>query len=195
MVGGEGGIGFKGKAEEDFGEQEVGPLPGVDEAGVFADPAQACALCEVAFEDGASIGVVTVRNRMPYLIFEKLDESGKPRGNEGVVVYAPGIAGNAPTQGGGCCLGWGLSGWVANPQHQDTRTVWQNLARIGAADAGALMGQIGHFTMKPGVQPAFVLREVEGGVGGGDTYELKTETPGFVFEGLGESKIIRLMGS
>ena len=48
-------------------------LFGVDEAGVFADPAEACALCKITFENGACIGVITVWDGMTKLFFDEFD--------------------------------------------------------------------------------------------------------------------------
>jgi len=74
VIGGKGRIGIEVEAEQDFGEEEVGARARVDEAGIFADPAEAGALGEVAFEQGAGVGVGAIRDGAPDLCFDELDE-------------------------------------------------------------------------------------------------------------------------
>ena len=46
----------------------------INETGVLADPTQPGALGEVTLEDGAGIGVVTIRDRATNLLFDENDK-------------------------------------------------------------------------------------------------------------------------
>jgi hypothetical protein len=54
---GDRGIGFEIKGEDEFTDQKPRAVTGVDEEGVFADPAEAGGGGEVTFEDGAGVAV------------------------------------------------------------------------------------------------------------------------------------------
>jgi hypothetical protein len=58
-------IGFEFDAKQDFREQKCGACLWVDEHGIFADPAQTCALGQFTFEDGTRVGVIAVGDGMP----------------------------------------------------------------------------------------------------------------------------------
>jgi hypothetical protein len=80
VIGGEGFVGFEFDAEQNFGKQECGASLRVDEHGVFADPAQTCALGKFTFEDGTCVGVITIGDGMPDLFFDELTISCKRGG-------------------------------------------------------------------------------------------------------------------
>lgn len=50
MVSHEGGVGFEFEVEQDLGKQEIGTFLRMDQAGVFADPSEPCALGKLTFE-------------------------------------------------------------------------------------------------------------------------------------------------
>ena len=97
VVGDEGNVWFEFEAEQDFGKEKIGAFLRMDEAGVLADPAEAGALGEVAFEEGAGIGVVAIRDGMSDLRFDELDEAGEARREDEVVVFAEGVGGDPPS--------------------------------------------------------------------------------------------------
>ena len=92
VVCGEGVVGFELDAEQNFGEEKCGACARVDEHGIFADPAQPCALREFAFEDGAGVCVITVGDWMPDLFFDELDNLLQARGDDVVIIIAEGIS-------------------------------------------------------------------------------------------------------
>ena len=58
-------------SKQDFGQQEIGSVLRVDQAGVFADPAQTGAHGEVAFQQGTGIRVPAVGNGLTGLRFDE----------------------------------------------------------------------------------------------------------------------------
>lgn len=101
-----GGVGVQGECGEDFCEEKPVAESAADEVGVFADEAEAGALGEVAFEDGAGVdvgeGVVLGAGELEEVIGELPEGLGKGV----VVVLIAGVAGDEA--GGGGCRGRGF---------------------------------------------------------------------------------------
>ena len=60
MVSLEGGVYFQFNAQKDLGQHEVRSRFRVDQHAVFADPSEARHRCQIAFQDGAGVGVPAV---------------------------------------------------------------------------------------------------------------------------------------
>ena len=90
----EGFIIFKFNVEKNFREQEGRTGIGMNEHGIFADPAETGALRQFAFEDGAGISVIAVGNGMPDLLFDELDDLPQFWRNNLMVIIPQRICGN-----------------------------------------------------------------------------------------------------
>ena len=73
VIGDDGFIGFEFDAEQDFSQKKCGACLGIDEHGVFADPAETCTLREITFEDGTCVGVIAIGDGMTELFFDEFD--------------------------------------------------------------------------------------------------------------------------
>src|SRR5262245_22081701 len=88
-------VGFEWQVERDFRQQEIRAMFGMDETCVLANPANACALGKIAFQDGAGIGIPAVRNRTSDLLLDELDEFLQSHGEDVVVICVSGIGGGS----------------------------------------------------------------------------------------------------
>ena len=95
VVGDEAVIGFEFDAEQDFSKKKCGAHLWVDEHGVFADPAEACALGKFAFENGTCIGVITIGDGMTDLLFNEFHDLLQARRNDVVIIVAESVRRNA----------------------------------------------------------------------------------------------------
>lgn len=69
-------------------------MPGIDETGISTDPSDACALCEIALEDGTGIRIVAVlywTSNLPLDEFNEFFHSGR---EDVVIVFAAGVGGH-----------------------------------------------------------------------------------------------------
>jgi hypothetical protein len=187
VVGGERRVGFEFEAEQDFGEEEIGAFLRMDEAGVFADPAEAGALGQVAFEERAGVGVVTVGDGMPDLRFDELDEALQARREDEVVVFAEGVGGDTtldltpgPSPGRR-----GEKIWSA--EDEDGLTFRQEQARVGAHGAGAVCREVGHVGVMAAGEPVFKKFYVRSGVGSRHTGQDESQPVRFFKNGLFEN--------
>ena len=153
----EGAVGGDFEGGEDFGEEEVAAEGGVDLEGAFAVPAEAGGGSPVAFEDGAGIGVEFLGAAA---VFEVGAEVAEFAVEEGVVVVAPGVAGDGAGGGlGGRGMGVGLP--VVEGEGDDGAGPGEDLAGVAAA-----LGLAGH--PLHGAVAAVVEPGLEGvGVGSG----------------------------
>src|SRR5215212_10306870 len=88
-------IRFKNQIQKDFGEQKIRAMFWVDKTGVFSDPANAGALCEITLKDGTGVCVATVPDWAANLLLNKLNEFFHPGREDIVIVLTQSIRGNS----------------------------------------------------------------------------------------------------
>lgn len=118
-------VGFEVEGGEEFGEEEPGAEFGVDLDGGFAVPAEAGFGGEVAFEDGAGVGVVALGAAH---VLEGGVEVAEFVLDDVVVVIVPGVAGDAVVGGGVF-----LAGKVVEGEGDDGLGAGEDFARVAAA--------------------------------------------------------------
>ena len=165
MIGDKRRIGFEREVKQNFGEEKIRTLFGIDEECIFADPAETGALREITFKDRTGICVVAVLYWTPDLRLDELNEFFHPSWEDVVIVRALGVgcdmylkfrrfdctrlsARSAQREG----RKWGR---VRCSQHQNGFTFRQNLERVGAARAGAFVGEIVHVAVLILREPIF----------------------------------------
>ena len=94
VVAGKGFVNREFDAKQNFSKEKVGADFGVDETGVFTDPAETGALGKVAFENRTGICIPAVGNRMPDLVFDEVDDGFELFFQEDVVVVDEGVGGD-----------------------------------------------------------------------------------------------------
>ncbi len=76
----------------------------MDKASILADPTDASTLGEISFKDGTAVCIPTVLYRPPSLFLDKLNKFLHARGEDIMIVVAPGIGGDftlsLPSPGG-----------------------------------------------------------------------------------------------
>ena len=183
-----GSVGFEFEGGEDFGEEEPVAEGAADEVGVFADEAEAGALGEVAFEDGAGIDVPEGAGAGSAEVVEVGGELAEGGGEEVVVVGVAGVAGDCAGEAlrhrgtealrrGGEVGGGGVAGGEA----EDGAGTGEDLGGVDAFVGVA--GEPGHFAVLVGFEPAGQVRGGGGRGGGGDVAEVEAEGEGALAEG------------
>jgi len=129
VIGDERRVGFEREIEKNLGEQKIRALLRMDEAGVFADPADTGALGEITLKDGTRVCIPAVPYRTPNLLLDKLNEFFHPREEDVVVISAARVGGDPALTPSPSPRGRG----VRRGKDQDGFTFGENLTRVGAA--------------------------------------------------------------
>ena len=140
---------------------------GMDETGIFADPANPCALGEIAFKDGTGIRVPAIPYRTSNLLLDKLDKFFHASRKNIVIIVALGIGSNFA-----CNFSLTLSFGHPSPagrgvgrcQHKNGLALRHNFTRVGAAGPGTICRQIRHGAMMVLGKPVFECGEMRGWV-------------------------------
>ena len=103
----EGGGGRKGQVGEEDAEEEVRPVPRVDEHGVSAEPAQAGERGELPLKEGTRVDVRAALDGSPCRALEAAAELVQPLGDDVVVVAAARVAGDDRAGTGRRVRRWG----------------------------------------------------------------------------------------
>ena len=185
-------VGREGKGGEEFGEEEPGAEGGVDLDGGLAVPAEAGFGGEVAFEDGAGVGVVALGAAH---VLEGEVEVAEFVLDEVVVVVVPGVTGDAVVWGRGILAAGrrrnglrrdaaatvmvgGVAGVVVEGEGDDGLGAGEDFAGVAAAFEVAL--EPFHVAGLAVGDPLEVVVGVGGAGGGGNTAVIEAELGGDV---------------
>jgi hypothetical protein len=171
---GEGGVGGEIEIEDHFAEEEPGAVVGVDEEGVFADPAEAGAGGEFALEEGAGVGVAAGEEGFGFGVEEVAEasfEGAEFSVDDFVVVASPGVAGDF-SDGAGVWWGFGRGLVVGEADAEDALGPREFLGDVDTLmDA---LGEVVHGAVLAFVDPAGVGVGVGGRGGAGDSDEIES---------------------
>lgn len=161
----------EGEGGEEVGEEEPGAEAPMDLDGGFSVPAEACFVGEVAFEDGAGVGVVALGSTV---LFEEGVEFAETGSDDVVVIAVPRVGCDAVVGG----RVW--PGVVVEGHHDDGLTAGEDDARVGAALGVAL--QPSHVAVLAVLDPILVGIGVGGAKSGCDSEVCETEFAGLFGE-------------